>query len=96
MIKIGQIGIGHNHGEAKMQAVRKISELFEVIGYAEENEEWIKKRGNLKGYDEMIKDFYSFIIGKKENPFTYEHEYAVQEVLDEVVGGVKYYEQIID
>jgi len=51
MIKIGQIGIGHNHGEAKMQAVRKFPELFEVIGFAEENEEWIKKRGNLKCYE---------------------------------------------
>lgn len=51
MIKIGQIGIGHNHGEAKMQAVRKFPELFQVIGFAEENEEWIKKRGNLKCYD---------------------------------------------
>ena len=51
MIKVGQIGIGHNHGEAKMLAVRKFPELFEVIGYAEENEEWIKKRGNLKGYE---------------------------------------------
>ena len=47
-IKIGQIGIGHNHGSAKMAAVRKFPELFEVVGYAE------------------------------ENPFTYEHEYAVQ------------------
>ena len=51
MIKIGQIGIGHNHGEAKMQAVRKFPELFQVIGFAEENEEWIKKRGNLKCYE---------------------------------------------
>ena len=50
-IKIGQIGIGHNHGEGKMLAVQKFPELFEVIGYAEENEEWIKKRGNLKGYE---------------------------------------------
>ena len=50
MIKIGQIGIGHNHGEAKMLAVRKFPELFEVVGYAEENEEWIKKRGDLPGY----------------------------------------------
>lgn len=50
MIKIGQIGIGHNHGEAKMLAVRKFPELFEVVGYAEENEEWIEKRGNLEGY----------------------------------------------
>lgn len=51
MIKIGQIGIGHNHGEAKMKAVRKFPELFDVVGFAEENKEWIKKRGNLKGYE---------------------------------------------
>ena len=50
-IKIGQIGIGHNHGEAKMLAVRKFPELFEVVGYAEENECWVEKRGNNKGYE---------------------------------------------
>ena len=50
-IKIGQIGIGHNHGEAKMLAVRKFPELFEVIGYAEENERWIEKRGRQRGYE---------------------------------------------
>lgn len=50
MIKIGQIGIGHNHGDAKMLAVRKFPEIFEVIGYAEENEEWIQKRGHLEAY----------------------------------------------
>lgn len=52
-IKIGQIGIGHNHGEGKMLAVRKFPELFEVIGYAEENEEWVKKRGNLDCYKDL-------------------------------------------
>ena len=50
-IKIGQIGIGHNHGEAKMLAVRKFPELFEVVGYAEENQRWIEKRGNNSGYE---------------------------------------------
>ncbi len=49
-IKVGQIGIGHNHGESKMKAVRKFPDLFEVIGFAEENERWIEKRGNNKGY----------------------------------------------
>lgn len=49
-IKIGQIGIGHNHAEAKMLSVRKFPELFEVIGFAEENEPWIEKRGGLTGY----------------------------------------------
>ncbi|MBQ4625352.1 MAG: Gfo/Idh/MocA family oxidoreductase [Clostridia bacterium] len=52
-IKIGQIGIGHNHGEAKMLAIRKFPELFEVVGYAEENEEWIKDRGNMAGYRDL-------------------------------------------
>ena len=54
-IRIGQIGIGHNHGEAKMLAVRKFPELFEVVGYAEEDEEWIKKRGCLKGYEGLVR-----------------------------------------
>ena len=40
-IKLGQIGIGHNHGEGKMLAARKFPELFEIVGYAEENERWI-------------------------------------------------------
>ena len=49
-IKIGQIGIGHNHGAEKMTTVRKFPDLFEVIGYAEENEQWIEKRGALDAY----------------------------------------------
>lgn len=49
-IRIGQIGIGHNHGEAKMLATRKFPELFEIVGYAEENERWGEKRGGLAGY----------------------------------------------
>ena len=54
-IKIGQIGIGHNHGEPKLLAVRKFPELFEVIGYAEENERWVEKRGEKKGYEGFAK-----------------------------------------
>ena len=42
-------------------------------------------------YDEMMKEFYAYVTGEKSNPFTYEHEYALQEVLDEVVGGVKFF-----
>jgi hypothetical protein len=44
----------------------------------------------------MVKDFYDYIIGKKENPFTYEHEFAVQEVLDKIVGGVGFNGKNID
>ena len=70
MIKIGQIGIGHNHGEAKMITVKKFPELFEVVGFAEENEEWLEKRGNLECYkglkrysvDELIEKCDALII----------------------------------
>lgn len=64
MIKIGQIGIGHNHGEAKMLTVRKFPELFEVVGFAEENEEWIKKRGNLKCYEGLKRYSVDELIDK--------------------------------
>ena len=64
MIKIGQIGIGHNHGEAKMQAVRKFPELFEVVGFAEENEEWLKKRGHLECYKGLKRYSVDELISK--------------------------------
>lgn len=65
-VKIGQIGIGHNHGEAKMLAVRKFSKLFEVVGYAEENEEWIKLRGGLDGYKGLKRMSVGEIIEKSD------------------------------
>ena len=49
MIKIGQIGIGHNHSN-KLDAVKKFPELFEIVGYAEEDPDWIEKRGNHKSF----------------------------------------------
>ena len=65
-IRIGQIGIGHNHGENKMIAVRKFPELFEVVGYAEENERWIEKRGNNKGYEGLPRLSVAEIIEKSD------------------------------
>lgn len=66
MIKIGQIGIGHNHGEGKMLAVQKFPELFEVIGYAEENDDWVKKRGGLACYRNLSRLSIEEIIEKSE------------------------------
>ena len=65
-VKIGQIGIGHNHGEGKMLAVQKFPELFEIIGYAEENEEWIEKRGNLPCYKNLPRLSVEEIIEKSD------------------------------
>ena len=53
MIKIGQIGIGHNHGEGKMKAVRKFPDLFEVVGICENDEKWFSERRNLDVYKDL-------------------------------------------
>ena len=58
-IKLGQIGIGHNHGEAKMLAARKFPELFEIVGYAEENE--LKENG-AKIILDSIKELEEYIL----------------------------------
>ena len=42
-------------------------------------------------YDGMMQDFHAYITGKKTNPFTYAHDRLVQEVLDEIVGGARFY-----
>lgn len=47
-------------------------------------------------YDEMMKDFYAYIQGSKQNPFTYEHDYLVQKVLSEIVGGICIHGKNID
>jgi predicted dehydrogenase len=42
-------------------------------------------------YDDMMQDFYAYIMGTKKNPFTYEHDYTVQKVLSEIIGGIRFY-----
>ena len=65
-IKVGQIGIGHNHGYEKLLAVRKFPELFEVIGFAEENPEWIEKRGNMEAYRDLPRLTVQEVIEKSD------------------------------
>jgi predicted dehydrogenase len=50
-IKIAQIGIGHNHAEGNMQALRKLPEIFEIVGVVEDDPEWKRQRGGLKAYE---------------------------------------------
>ena len=47
------------------------------------------EQGNDKRYDDMLIAFHDYIVGKKENPFSYEHDYAVQEVIWDAVGGIE-------
>ncbi len=47
-------------------------------------------------YDDMMKDFYTYVLGIKQNPFSYEYDYKVQKALDKIVGGVGFYGKNID
>ena len=49
-IRIAQIGIGHNHAADKMIALRKLPELFEVVGFSEDDPRWLKERGGFEAY----------------------------------------------
>lgn len=49
-IIVGQIGVGHNHAQAIMAAVRKRPDLFEIAGFCETDDVWLKRRGNLPEY----------------------------------------------
>ena len=65
-IRLGQIGIGHNHGEPKMRAARKFPELFEIVGYAEENERWVEKRSDLRGYEGLPRMSVAEVIERSD------------------------------
>ena len=49
-IKIGQIGIGHNHGSEKMRALRELPDIFEVVGVVESDPYWYNERKDLDAY----------------------------------------------
>lgn len=51
--RLGQIGIGHNHGQGHMEAFRRHPDLFEIVGYSEKDETWIQKRGGLPCYRDL-------------------------------------------
>ena len=65
-IRLGQIGIGHNHGEAKMLAARKRPDLFEITGFAEEDEKWVEKRGERPGYRGLTRMSVEDVIEKSD------------------------------
>tara|TARA_R100000027_G_scaffold5589_1_gene4568 strand:+ start:11981 stop:13015 length:1035 start_codon:yes stop_codon:yes gene_type:complete len=50
-IKIGQIGIGHNHAQGNMESLRKLDEIYEIVGVVESDPVWLEKRKHLKCYE---------------------------------------------
>lgn len=52
-IKIGQIGIGHNHGTEQMRSLRKLSADFAVVGVVESEPAWRQRRGDDPAYRDL-------------------------------------------
>ena len=50
-IKIGQIGIGHNHADEKMRTLRSLPHLFEVVGIVESDPVWLDQRAGKSQYE---------------------------------------------
>lgn len=50
-IRIGQLGIGHNHAQGNMEALRQLPEVFEIVGVTEDDPEWRRQRAGLKCYE---------------------------------------------
>lgn len=52
-VRIGQIGIGHNHGSETMRVMRKLTADYEVVGVVEADPAWRKRRGEEPAYHGM-------------------------------------------
>ena len=65
MLKIGQIGIGHNHSD-KIKSIQRHPELFQLVGYAEENEEWVARRGQRPHFIDVPRMSVDEIIEKSD------------------------------
>ena len=52
-IRIAQLGIGHNHADAKMISLKGLPELFEVVGVAEDNDYWRNARSGYAVYKDV-------------------------------------------
>ena len=65
MLKIGQIGIGHNHSD-KIKSIQRHPELFQLVGYAEENEEWIARRGDRPHFIDVPRMSVEEILEKSD------------------------------
>jgi hypothetical protein len=67
-IKIGQIGIGHNHGAQKCADCRRLTDLYEFVGVAfPECDAGFEKRVNNKEYEGLKFMSEEELLAKAEN-----------------------------
>jgi predicted dehydrogenase len=49
-LKVGQIGTGHSHAEGKMEALRRLKEVFDVVGISEPDLSLLEQNRNKSVY----------------------------------------------
>ena len=52
-VRLGQIGIGHNHAQGNLASLRKVTDLFEIVGVVESDPQWKKQRGGISRPTDM-------------------------------------------
>lgn len=55
-IRIGQIGVGHEHASGKMMALRRLADLYEVVGVVEEENPRWRSSTAYEGIERMTED----------------------------------------
>lgn len=55
-IRIGQIGVGHEHASAKMETLRRLSARYEVVGVVEEEHPRWRSAGAYEGVARMTEE----------------------------------------
>lgn len=55
-IRVGQIGLAHPHAPGKLDAIRALPELFELVGVAEDDPKMRARLGNTDGIRWMSRD----------------------------------------
>ncbi|MEM7386115.1 MAG: Gfo/Idh/MocA family oxidoreductase [Verrucomicrobiota bacterium] len=62
-IRIGQIGTKHGHAEGKMASMRKLNDLFDVVGLVEEDADlWDRAKG-MRGFRDLARRTEADLLG---------------------------------
>ncbi len=90
MIKLGQIGMGHNHANGKLLAAKRLPELFDIVGYAEDNVYWLEKRGNMPAYENLKRLSVDEIIAQSDAILVEPEVWNLTEVAQKCIDAGKH------
>jgi len=102
-LKNAQLGITREHASGKMGAARRLSDVFEVVGVVDDSASTTARQNAMISpkpyeglkrmrtrYDAQLIEFAQCGRGEIENPYPYEHELLVQEVLLAACGNTNW------